>query len=317
MAWKKIKVRSGDVYILDDCNYKTHLTKNVSIEDLNDINKDFDFTKNPAYITEVIKDIDGVELPNGVYVLRADDIFDEPKLYPLIPSHDKFLLELDVVKDVLQDFRSFIEAEEVYRKLGLLHKRGALLYGPPGTGKTTCIQMIIGQIRPEESLVIYITKEIPSTFVKAFKDDKRLKIIIFEELAATINNTNMSRFLTFLDGENSLDNCYILATTNYPESLPGNIVDRPGRFDKLYPIDTLSTKDRATYLRHLLGRTPTEEEIMITNGMSIATIKEILLMIIRDSLTARQASDRIKLQRAVVKKNFKKSNDIGFSSDDD
>lgn len=317
MAWKKINTQAGLVYVVSEYTEQYHYLKDISLQSLNNANEEFDLSnKNPQYAVEFRKDKEE-PLPAGVYSLKAEDIFDDPKLYPIEPAHDTFLFELDVVKDVLKDFRSFLNAKETYHKIGLMHKRGVLLYGPPGTGKTSAIQMIINTIRPPDSLVIYITKEIPANFINELKKESRLKILIFEELVGSIERgSNQSRLLTFLDGENSADNTYILATTNYPENLPGNIL-REGRFDELYRIDFLLEKDRRQYIKHLVGRSPTPQELEITKGMSIAAIKTLFLLVIKDGLTSGAAFDKIKKHQNVVKKNFQKSKTLGFDPDAD
>lgn len=316
MSWKKVNGASGISYVINNFQTKIHYTKDLSIDDFNNKDREFNFTKNQSYICEYVDEI-GETLPNGVYVLKADHSFDNPCLFPMTPSHDACLFELDVVKNILEDFRLFLGSREVYDRLGILYKRGVLLYGPPGTGKTTAIQMIINSIRPTDSIVIYIPKEIPTDLITELKAEKRLKILIFEELTNTIKETNVGRFLTFLDGENSTNNTYVLATTNYPETLPGNVVDRPGRFDKLYLVEHLSVKDRKIYLEHLLGRKATKEEIEISKDTSIAAIKELLLLMQIEGLTAPEASAKIKGHQNLVKKDFKKASGLGFDHDDD
>lgn len=317
MPWKK---RKNGGYGVECQESVYHYKENISLENLNDPSRDFyDATRSIDYMRELI-DFEGGELPSGVYKCIQMG-YDESYLAPTVLQHDLKLFELDITEKVTKDFKDFVSKEKIYRDLGILYKRGILLYGPPGTGKTTAITSIVDNIRLEDTLVIFCTK-LPSTeIMKEFRSEKRLKIFVFEEVTnITSRMDGISQFLTFLDGEDSFDNVYTIATTNYPEELPGNIVDRPGRFDRLYKIAHLSRDDRFKYLKHFLDRPPTEDELDITSKQSIATIKEWLLMAKKDGLTLKEADKIVKQHQRAVKDHFKESTDrIGFidSSADD
>jgi len=313
MPWKKTKLKNRDCYTLSDTEVKYLDIKSVTLDQMNDPDRHISLSENPNFLKEYIDDSNIEELPAGIYNVVADGIFSDPKLVPIAPAHDDVLFELSVIDLVLQDFRAFTKNKNLYKKLGILNKRGVLLYGAPGTGKTTAINLIVSKLRPKDSIVLYVSRELPVDLIEEFKSDSRLKIIIFEELTETVERYGTNGLLRFLDGENSLDNMYVIATTNYPEELPGNIVDRPGRFDKLYQINLLADKDREKYLKHLLKRNILKAELVATKSMSIAQIKETILLSKLYDVSIISAVDLIKSQKETAKKKFKnRDSEAGF-----
>jgi len=313
MPWKKTKLKNRDCYTLSDTEVKYLDIKSVTLDQMNDPDRLIFLSENPNFLKEHIDDSNIEELPAGIYNVVAEGIFSDPKLVPMVPAHDDVLFELSVIDSVLQDFRAFTKNKDLYKKLGLLNKRGVLLYGVPGTGKTTAINLIVSKLRPKNSIVLYVSRELPVDLIEEFKSDPRLKIIIFEELTETLKQYGTNGLLRFLDGENSLDNMYVIATTNYPEELPGNIVDRPGRFDIIYQINLLADKDREKYLKHLLKRNILKAELVATKSMSIAQIKEIILLSKLYDVSITSAVDLIKSQKETAKKKFKnRDSDAGF-----
>lgn len=320
MNWEKISSSLGDFWTFSSTKDIIHYIKNISIEELNDSKRSFEFARNSNFVYEQLQidqKTDGNELPSGLYQLRVPDRWSPPKLYELKIQQDKNLFELEVVKEVIEHFNTFKDSKTKYLEKGYVYKRGALLYGPPGTGKSTAINMIINQLTlDEDSLVIFIYNAMPRTLVDVLKKDPRLKIFIFEELTQVLNSSawSIADFLCFLDGEGSCNNSYILATTNYPEDLPGNIVDRPGRFDTLIYLGNLSDKDRLTFMTKTMGHRPTDEELEITKELSIAAIKELLLLSNTKSITLKEANTYILEHKRVVKNHFKEGvKKVGFS----
>lgn len=318
MAWKKRGFGETFHYVIDDCDRVYHRTENITLEDLNDQERNFQMVHNPAFIVEYIEQepVDKEELPHGLYRLECPDMYSDFKLVPWALPADTKLFRLDVVDEVLKDFDLFRSQKDIYNNLKMLYKRAALLYGPPGTGKTSAINMIIESLLTSDAIMIYVDNGLPTDALLELKKDPRLKIFIFEELTQTISKSNISRFLTFLDGEHSLDNCYIIATSNYPEQLPGNII-RQGRFNQLFKIDGVSPKDRKLYLEYYLKREITEEESTLTEEYNMASLKELILLVLKDKLTVKDAKKQLAKHQKTVKSNFKKSiQEIGFSDDD-
>ena len=120
-----------------------------------------------------------------------------------------------------------------------------------------------------------------------------------------MNMDASSSFLSFLDGQASWNNCLILATTNYPERLPGNIIDRPSRFDRVIRVDYPKPDVRKKYLDKMLGESNVDE-IMIkkTEGFSIAYMKEICIQMMIHGKTFEEIMKETQVRKDNIKKYF-------------
>ncbi len=242
------------------------------------------------------------ELPSGIYRLTESNW--NTYLAEFTLKKPEQFIPLKASTDVLNDFNTFKESRALYERLKLVYKRGVMLFGPPGTGKTSSIIELINNIDLSNSVVLFINKELPYKFVKGFKNDTRLKIVVFEEFTDILKSCSYSEMLSFLDGENSLENTFIIASTNYPEKLPENIINRPGRFDKIYRIASLTENDINRYLQHFdlsIG----SDMMSRLLGKTIAELKEIILIHFRDGLTLYQALESINRNKELVANEFK------------
>lgn len=187
------------------------------------------------------------------------------------------------------------------------------------THNTTTLRRIVRDIVPDDSVTIFLTELPSNTTIKAFSQGemkKRLKVVIFEELAAVVNGSkyDIERILDFLDGETSLDRALIFGTTNYPENIPSNIVDRPSRFDSLIRMADPNEETRRALLRMYLCRDPSDEEVELTDGLSVAAIKETALFSRLYQTGFDVAVERMKSTHALVKEEFSESDTAGFKS---
>lgn len=254
-----------------------------------------------------------IDLPAGAYVHRAGDHIDFERLVE-VPLRDEPYVELSgVTKSAGDHIKEFLENKAIYESCGM-HKLGMLLYGPPGNGKTLAVRQILRNSLPADAVVVYIN-EFPSVeFLKKIKTTltNRLKVIIFEEMVTIVESMPIHKLLNFLDGEQSLDHCVIIGTTNYPENLPGNIVDRPSRFDVLYEIGDPDEEDRRRLLLHFMGTEPSADDIKRTEGLSIAGVKEVYLYGKLKNISLADSVKRLKAQSALAKKAFSKVKPMGF-----
>jgi len=218
---------------------------------------------------------------------------------------------------ILSDMDVFFSSSSVYRQVKMTHKRACLLFGPHGNGKTFgVLQSAEMSIRKFGAIVLIVpdgaeTLECVSFFQKALESYN--KLIIVEEITDRINRRPES-WLTFLDGESSWNDVYIIATTNYPGELPLNVVDRPGRFDLLVEVVNPSREERFAYLTSVLGESISDDILNITEGFSIAYLK---LLILESKVSGEDLSDvvkRICKVKTRVKNHFKTSSNIGFKA---
>jgi ATPase family associated with various cellular activities (AAA) len=259
---------------------------------------------------------EAVVVPGGVYGFERSDHSAPHRLAPMTVRQDSYLKLPEIHDKITADIQCFLEGESVYQEFGSQFRRGILLYGPPGNGKTSLIREIVRTLIPKDSLVVFMDRVPPHHFIQVMQTtfSRRLKVIIFEELAATLKNSNLDHVLAFLDGEMSLNRCLILATTNYPARLPANIVDRPSRFDKLYRISDPNDTGRKILLEHFLGRAVEDSEIEMTKGLSAAATREVCLLVRLRGIALKDASLVMKRHKDLVKSEFGAIGEIGLSA---
>ena len=259
-----------------------------------------------------------VPLPAGVYSYEPHLSSDCPeRLVVFSTSREEEILEIGgTFTSVKEDITRFLGKREVFTEINTPYKLGILLYGSPGQGKTILISKLVRDLK--DAVVIYMNPSAPvpsKLFLSKLSSltSDQLKVFIFEELTTNLDQEYISWLLSFLDGPVSISNSITIATTNYPESLPENIINRPSRFDKLYEFDNPKAEERKILFAHFMGREATPEEIKDTGGLSVAGIKELCLLVRINDLTIPEAVARLKERATKCKKQFQKSSgNLGF-----
>ena len=258
------------------------------------------------------------KLPGGFYRYEPPSHYEDlpERLVPTEVRKDTVVNLPEVFTPIVNDIKAFMsdDAVETDKALNIQHKLGILLYGPPGTGKTTLIRSVIKDVVPKDAIVIFMDALFSNRMLNIFSESEsgRLKVLVFEEMVTAVENIKLDKLLDFLDGERSLDNTLVIGTTNYPEKLPSNIADRPGRFDRLYKIGDPNRANRDLLISFYLGRSPSQEELELTEGMSAAAIKELCLIMRRLHKSMQDASVQIKKHRELVKKEFSEARPMGL-----
>lgn len=184
------------------------------------------------------------------------------------------------------------------------------------THNTTLIRQVVKAAAPADALVIFIDEKFPSSdfMIKICETlPDALKIFIFEELANSVQYWHTGRLLDFLDGESSIDRSILLSTTNFPEKIPGNIVERPSRFDDIYDFGNPDDDQREKLLSYFLKREVSLEDVVTTKNLSIDQIKQVCLLVLLHGTTVKQGVDKMKKRTALCKKAFAEFKEgIGF-----
>lgn len=270
-----------------------------------------------AFVDSSSSNEKAVDLPTGSYRYGASwkrgEFLQEQKL-----RDDTYIGISSLYTPIAEEIRGFVNNKIAYKNesLNVLSRLGMLLCGPPGNGKTSLIRELAYRELPSDAAVIFLN-DVPSPeFTQALDEGlgNRVKLVVFEELANMLEQVPTRVILDFMDGETSMDNTITIATTNYPQYLPKNLLERTSRFDLLYYLDNPNAEERKIFLEKFGKLNPSEEDIKATDGMSIADLKEIVLSAGRRNETFTQAIKRLWGRKAKVKEILRRENEIAKQS---
>ncbi len=146
---------------------------------------------------------------------------------------------------------------------------GVILAGPPGTGKTLLARAVAGEcgahlevVSGPELLSPYVgatEQALREVFDRAARNTPSL--ILFDELDAIApsratadahhQQSMVAQLLALLDGLESREGVFVLATTNRPKSID-SALRRPGRFDRVVWMKLPDEQGRGAILRYYL-----------------------------------------------------------------
>jgi hypothetical protein len=203
------------------------------------------------------------------------------------PVHEEELILDEILKrELLQYVDRFWRHQEFARSKGLPVRRGLLLAGHPGTGKTQFIRHII--TRFQDARVQVMTPASDQSSVNIFpamlaqaQSRKEPLIVIIEDLDRLFDQRGLTPqfFLNVLDGLLSVDAMILwVATTNDPAALKLNVLNRPGRFDRVVVFPQPGKPERAAMMNLFCQRDLSidllAEAVALSNGLSGAHIRE-------------------------------------------
>jgi Cdc6-like AAA superfamily ATPase len=184
------------------------------------------------------------------------------------------------------------ESQARLKKLNILNKGGVLFYGKEGTGKSTVCRYYANQcIEKHNSVVIYLDSEdfgICWNFVKTLIQihSDTFFIIILEEIDNYLKHPTGEEIIKkVLDGNLSVNNFLLLATTNYIEEIPDTLINRPSRFKYAIEIGLINNEETVkNIINNLLQDTEYDKEQVLKacKGKSLDYIQQYCLNIIFD-----------------------------------
>lgn len=206
---------------------------------------------------------------------------------------------VEEAKAELEEVVEFLRDPSKFTSLGAQLPKGVLLTGPPGTGKTLLARATAGEagvpfffMSGSEFDEMYVgvgAKRVRELFAKARA--RAPAIVFIDELDAiggkrkskdqAYAKQTLNQLLVELDGFSQTEGIIILGATNFPDSLD-KALTRPGRFDKLVPVDLPDVRGRIEILKlHLskiTGAADVDPETLArsTTGMSGAALKNLV-----------------------------------------
>ena len=165
----------------------------------------------------------------------------------------------DDVQDIFElEVFGILKNVKQYNEHGIT-KRGIIVQGPPGTGKTTIVHIIWNSV--DGHTVFWITPEIiQENQHRSYSSVKLLykladfvspSVIMLEDIDLFAGDRNrggdlmgLGSLMNVLDGVNTVVNAVTIASTNRIDTIEEALRNRPGRFDRIVEIPSLSPELR-------------------------------------------------------------------------
>jgi len=200
-------------------------------------------------------------------------------------SEDEVILEPGLKKSLLDWLDHYWNQQSAAREMGLTLRRGLLLLGAPGTGKTQLIRHILSRY-PDRDGHLYVAttagvqNDSFNRMLAAVGAPGRAKVVVMEDIDLLSEiGVPQAHLLNALDGLLRVETPVLwIATSNDPSALALNLLDRPGRFDRVTVLPEPGPAEREAMIR-LFSREDVDEGIvqsaaLATDGFTGAHIRE-------------------------------------------
>lgn len=253
-------------------------------------------------------------MPHGIYSFAMFDGY-YPGFVPISINLDEYVKfdnsELEKLQKTIIDF---YKDRKIFEENKTRHKGASLIYGSPGQGKSTALMNLISSPEFKNKYVIFVPKNMSFTYLESFKEtfDGHDTLIIMEEMTERLGK-GTEDILNFLDGYASWNNCYVIATTNYPEVLPVNLVDRPGRFNHLVEVKSPSDEQKIIYFTNKgFSKEEITEILPKTKDFSMDYVARLALESKLQKLPLADCLKALEDNKKKVKSAFKGKPSMGF-----
>lgn len=190
-------------------------------------------------------------LPAGIYSVEEKLSLFTKEFYFENRNSTSNLVKINsgIFKEIYDHVMDFFnpETKQIYDDFKVKYKSASILYGSPGTGKTCLIQIITEElVKKIGAVCIYATPVEMCILAQYAREDESIPLVfILEEIDNYIdqnvfgNNKSIEMLLNFLDGFESVNNIYVLATTNHINKIGNNFKERPSRFERKFNLERI------------------------------------------------------------------------------
>ena len=204
---------------------------------------------------------------------------------------DQLVLDPSIVSLLKDDFESFFQREDWFRKMRLPYRRGYLLHGPPGNGKSTAIRaMLSSQGLTAYTIRLFRDKTDDDDLERLFgrAAGNAPAVVLLEDIDRGFPRTGQSKtkvslqaLLNCLDGVASGEGIITIATANEPTALDPAILRRPGRFDRVICFANPTPELRRRYFVNMhppFAEVNLDAAVEESAGFSFAQLREAYIM---------------------------------------
>lgn len=173
------------------------------------------------------------------------------------------------------------------KSLGFFHKTGVLFNGPEGTGKSSLIKHYCNNLMKKHSSIVFYCSAFYfhkqwDVIQKIRKIQNNPIILVLEEFDNYLSEKNYGFMKVVMDGNESIDNCIFMASTNYVDKIPNTLINRPSRFKYVVNVEGVQNPvDVKNILIPLVGDLFEEKEINSfvkeLTGRTVDIIKQFCL----------------------------------------
>ena len=190
---------------------------------------------------------------------------------------------------IVNDLRSFLDAEEQYNKLAIPWHRGYMFHGPPGTGKTSLVKALANEFNLDLWYISLSDLKAESSLLGLLADVGPRSLLLLEDIdtmriahdrdGSEQGQISMSSLLNTLDGVATPHGLITIMTTNRFEILDPALT-RAGRMDLVEMLDYPSLSTLAGMFQHFYGKAPEWDGVRAPEkpieGLSTAQIAEVM-----------------------------------------
>jgi hypothetical protein len=206
-----------------------------------------------------------------------------------VPEED-LVLPPSLQRGILEYLDSFWRSADLCRQMRIAPSRGVLFVGAPGTGKTLTVRHILGRFEQYRRFVFVndspggsgIDSSQFQHLVLELGSSRDPALVVIEDIDRILESGAVTPqfLLNVLDGLFEPD-CPVLwvATSNDPTGLEANLLDRPGRFDRIFVFPKPGYAERIRLVERfspwLVSQKHLEEIAGNSDGLTPAHIREV------------------------------------------